>query len=488
MMSNDRQMLHALLRREPSLFLRYAFREIGGEGEYQHNWHVDAVFNALSRVASGEIRRLIITLPPRHLKSVVASTCWPAWLLGLNPALRIIAASYGQDLAEKLARDCLRIMEAPFYRRTFPDVAFTRRSTADFELSHGGGRLSTSLNGPITGRGADLIIIDDPLKAVDISSDTVRTAAITWLTDVLMSRLNDQATGAIVLVMQRLHQSDLAGELLERGGWTELRLPAIAAEEELIPLGGGRAYRRREGEILHPARQSLETLENIRREIGSAAFSAQYLQQPLPAEGNVVRAEWLRTYVPADLEGRGQIVQSWDTASKVEERHDWSVCVTALVDRRHVFILDVWRQRVDFNGLWKAVQTQARKWNASALLVEDAGNGTALIQRLRNKQPRGVPSPLPQRPKTDKRTRLDAASSMIEAGDLRLPSEALWLAIFRAELLGFPSTKHDDQVDALSQLLNWVDRRERDSGCRVGGPIFVNADGSVTDYSRLGHD
>ena len=480
-MGRDQQMLAATLRRELSLFVRYGFREIGGDGDYLHSWYIDAIVHALERVRLGEIRRLIISLPPRHLKSVVVSTCWPAWLLGLNPALRIIAASYGQDLAEKLARDSLRIMDAPFYRRSFRALSLVRRSNADFETSHGGGRLSTSLNGPLTGRGADLIIIDDPIKAADVMSDTARNAAIDWLTNVLMSRLNDQSTGAIVLVMQRLHQNDLAGELIERGGWHELRLPAIAQEQELIPIGGGRLYRRKEAEVLHPARQSREILEAIRAEIGSAAFAAQYLQDPLPAEGNVVKAEWLRTYSPSDLDhGSGQVVQSWDTAIKADERHDWSVCITALVRRRHVFVLDVWRQKVEFTGLWKAVQTLARKWEPTALLIEDAGNGSALIQRLRNEPPPDVPSPIARRPKIDKRSRLDAASSMIEAGDLRLPADASWLGAFKSELLGFPSTKHDDQVDALSQLLNWVDLRERVSRCSVAGPIFVHADGSVS--------
>ena len=473
-MKNDRQMLQALLRREFSLFLRYCFREIGGEAKYLHGWHIDAVIHVLELLRLGEIRRLIITLPPRHLKSVIVSTAWPAWLLGLNPALRIIATSYGQDLAEKLSRDCLRIMDAPFYRSAFPELLLTRRSSADFETSEGGGRLSTSLNGPLTGRGADLIIIDDPIKAADVMSDTARKAAIEWLTNVLMSRLNDQKTGAIVLVMQRLHQNDLAGEMLERGGWYELRLPAIAPEESVISIGGGRVHRQPGGAILHPARQSWETLAAIRAEIGSSTFAAQYLQDPVPAEGNVVKADWLRIYDPALLDtANGQIIQSWDTAIKDEERHDWSVCITALVRKRQIHLLDVWRQKVEFTGLWKAVRLLAREWHPTALLIEDAGNGTALIQRLQNEQPHGVASPIGRRPKLDKRSRLDAASSMIEAGDLWLPSEAPWLATFKSELLGFPSTRHDDQVDALSQLLNWVDRRQRDEELSIGVPIFV---------------
>lgn len=472
-MNHDERMLNALVRRELSFFLRLGFKQIGGEGDYLHSWYIDAIIHALERVRLGEIKRLMITLPPRHLKSVIVSTCWPAWLLGLNPALRIIATSYGQDLAEKLARDCLRIMDSPFYRSAFPDFSLSRRSSADFETSLGGGRLSTSLNGPLTGRGADLIIIDDPIKAADVMSESARTAAIDWLINVLMSRLNDQKAGAIVLVMQRLHQNDLAGELLERGGWHELRLPAIAQEEELLSVGAGRVHRRLAGSVLHSARQSRETLDTIRAEIGSMTFAAQYLQDPLPTEGNVVHPEWLQTYVPSLLNHKhGRIVQSWDTAIKVDERHDWSVCITALVRQRQIYLLDVWRQKVDFTGLWKAVPTQAREWRPTTLLIEDAGNGSALIQRLRNEPPNGVPSPIAIKPKVDKRSRLDAASSMIEAGDLHLPTDAPWLASFKSELLGFPLTRNDDQVDALSQLLSWVDRDNRDWDVGVAGPII----------------
>jgi len=283
--------------------------------------------------------------------------------------------------------------------------------------------------------------------------------------------------------MQRLHQNDLAGELLERGGWCELRLPAVSCDEDLIPIGGGRLYRRPAGAVLHPLRQSIETLNAVKMEIGSTAFAAQYLQDPVPAEGNIVKVDWLRTYDPALVDtSQGKIVQSWDTAMKVEERHDWSVCITALVRRREVYILDVWRQRVEFTGLWKAVQRQSHEWNPNAILIEDAGSGTALIQRLRNENPDGVPSPIARRPKIDKFSRLDAASSMIEAGDLRLPPEAPRLAGFKQELLGSPSARHDDQVDALSQLLGWVDQRQSDGEVTVAGPIFIRSDGELTGW------
>lgn len=472
-MSNEQNILRALLRREFGLFLRYGLREIGGGVDYIHGWYVDAIIHALEEVRAGNCRRLIITLPPRYLKSVIVSTCWPAWLLGLNPSLRIIAASYGQDLAEKFARDSLGIMESRWFRSAFPGLVLARRTIADFETIDGGGRLSTSLNGPLTGRGADLIIIDDPLKGADLMSDNARTAAIDWLTNVLLSRLNDKATGAIVLVMQRLHQADLAGELIERGGWKELRLPAIAEEEEQIPIGGGRMHVRKTGDVLHPQRECRAVLEQQRFQMGSAAFAAQYQQQPVPAFGNIVNSNWLRTYALPVEPLRGIVVQSWDTASKSGLNCDWSVCITAIIVGQLIYVVDVWREKVEFPALLKMAIARARTFSANVLLIEDQASGTQLLQALKAAQENGVQYPTRRRPEADKWTRLSGVSSMIEAGQLLLPVEAPWLADFKAELLAFPSGRHDDQVDALSQLLTWArDQQRFDSSEGIGMPIF----------------
>lgn len=465
-----------LVRRDFVSFVLRAFPTIRGGSALELNWHIDAIAFQLSRIANGSSKRLLLTLPPRQLKSFMTSIAWVAWQLGINPRLSFVCVSYSNELSAKFARDCRAIMQSEWYRRTFPRTIITPSRTAvhDFETSVGGGRLATSVGGTLTGRGGDIIILDDVLKPDEASSAAVRESVNDWFASTLASRLNDKKTGAIIAVMQRLHQYDLAGMLLESGGWDELSLPAIATEDCLIPLMRGQFHQRHEGEPLHGAREPVPVLEQIHASIGSAAFAAQYQQQPLPAKGNIVKAEWLKQYnEPPD---RGKIVQSWDTASKTEERNDWSVCVTAHVDGRTAYILDVWREKVEFSDLWKAVQRLAREWHPKTLLIEDTGNGTALIQRLRNDRPQGVPTPLPRKPKLDKASRLDAASSMMEAGDLLLPGEAPWLANFKAELLGFPSTRHDDQVDAISQLMNWLDQRH--DGNVLCRPIVVRSHSS----------
>lgn len=281
----------------------------------------------------------------------------------------------------------------------------------------------------------------------------------------LTSRLNDKASGAIITVMQRLHEHDLAGMLLETPGWRELRLSAIAAEDEIIALPRGKMHYRKAGDILHPERENLAVLDAQKLAMGSLAFEAQYQQNPLPAVGNMVRAEWLRTYTDADLAARpGHIMQSWDTASKDGVHNDWSVCITANVYRAEVRILDVFRKKLTFPDLKRHAIRLAEEYRPQRLLIEDAASGQQLLQVLRNDQPRGVPLPIPRRPELDKVSRMAGASGQIEGGQLLLPQDAPWLPEFKAELLGFPNARFDDQADALTQLLNWVLRQHGTSG------------------------
>ncbi|WP_417595932.1 phage terminase large subunit [Parasphingorhabdus sp.] len=450
----------AAIRSDFGLFLRFVFRELGGESAYKHNWHIDAIIHQLDRVLDGENQRLAITMPPRHLKSRTTSVAWTAWSMGHNPSLSFLCISYGQDLAEDHASDCLKIMQSSWYRRAFPSLVLTRRAVADIRTSAGGRRMATSIDGVTTGFGADIIIIDDPMKTQDVMSQPAREKVIRWFDDTISQRLNDQATGAIIIVMQRLHEGDLVGVLKEREGWHELCLPAIAERDEDIPLTRGRVWHRRAGCALHPARQSLEVL--LRRKADNPfVFASQYQQKPIPAHGNIIEASWLRSYNPdlVDL-CHGQIIQSWDTASKDNPFNDWSVCVTVLVQGKSVYIIDVFRARLQFHQLKAKAIELARLHGVKIMLIEDASSGTALIQSLRAEDLAGVPPPIPRRPEGDKVARALNASAMIQAGRLFLPKHAHWLGDFTGEVLGFPASSHDDQVDALSQLLLWVQEKD----------------------------
>lgn len=476
-MSTERQLLAAFLRQEFTVFLEFAFRELGGEDVYQHNWHIDALAWQLERIRTGDNRRLIVTMPPRHLKSLTVCVAWVAWMLGHNPALRFICVSYGYELAEKHARDCLRLMNSGWYRLAFPRVGFVKAAVLDFETSQGGGRLSTSVGGVVTGRGADIILVDDPIKADDALSETARNAAKTFLFNTLLSRLNDQTTGSIILVMQRLHEADLAGELLSLGGWHELRLPAIATEDETIQTGEDSFYQRRCGCALHPSRLPLSELYAIRAR-DSRAFASQYQQEPVPAHGNFVDPDWLQYYDEPPT--KGIVVQSWDTASKTGVNNDYSVAITAVYHERRFYVLDVFRRRVDFVALRARLCMLCEQYGVERLLIEEAASGLQLIQLLRQSRGDSVPLPIACKPEGDKLSRFAAQASQIEAGALVLPRTAPWLAEFISEVIGFPNARYDDQADALAQMLRHAPRKE--SPVTVAGPLIYSEETGWRDY------
>jgi predicted phage terminase large subunit-like protein len=480
MISNE-QVLPALLRQHFSLFLRFAYREIGGDGALQWNFHLDAVIHQLERIRTGANQRLIVTVPPRHLKSVML-TAWVAWMMGRNPAARFICASYGSELAEKHARDCLRIMSSPWYRRAFPSLLLTRRAVLHFETSAGGHRVSTSVGGVLTGIGADYVVIDDPMKADDTHSESARETVKAWLDESLRFRLESLDRSAIILVMQRLHEDDLAGELLSRGGWHELRLPSIAPADELVEIGERRFYRRREGHALHPARQSLARLQELQAE-NALVFAAQQQQDPVPRTGNYVDPAWFQTYETAPQSGL--VVQSWDTATKTGLSNDYSVAITAIYYERRFYIVEVHRERMDFAALRQRVEELCNKYRVQRLLIEDAASGQQLLQMLR-KPPRGVPLPIPCRPDTDKHVRFHAQASRIQAGEVVLPATAPWLPNFIKEVAAFPNGRFDDQADALAQLLRHGAPYVEEF-C-TAGPILVSPDDPPLDYGDYMED
>jgi predicted phage terminase large subunit-like protein len=460
---NENALLDAILREDFASFTHRSFQLISQGNAFQPNWHLQAMAYQLARLRDGETTRLIVTVPPRSLKSITISVAWVAWMLGHDPKLRFVCVSYSAELSLKHARDCRAVMQSDWYRRIFPGTILSRERNAehDFQTTRRGGRLSTSVGGTLTGRGGDIIVIDDPIKPDEAMSELARTNVIEWFSNTLLSRLNDKQSGAIVLVMQRLHEADLAGFLLEKGGWDELKLPAIAEIDEAIPLGRGRIQQRRVGDVLHSAREPMAKLEELRGAMGSAVFSAQYQQAPIPADGAMIERAWLskRYNRKPEKQPGDRIVQSWDCASKEGLQNDYSVCLTVLVRKRDVYVLDVYRARVDFPKLHRQAITLARVHGANAILIEDTASGTPLLQHLWSDQPQGVPRPIRRRPEGDKKTRMFGECSRIEAGELILPENASWLADFERELLGFPNTRHDDQVDALSQLLNWLARR-----------------------------
>ncbi len=405
----------------------------------------------------GEIKRLIITVPPRSLKSICASVAFPAFVLGHDPRRRFICVSYSEALARKHANDCRAVMRSELYSRLFPNtrISAAKDSELEFATTLGGNRLATSVGGTLTGRGGNFILIDDPKKPQDASSQVARENCKQWFANTLLSRLDNKTNDAIVVVMQRLHEDDLVGYLLEQGGWEHLNLPAIAECEQSIALSATRSHLRRPGDVLHPEHEPRCVLDELKRSMGSLAFAAQYQQEPVAEGGNLVKWEWFQFYdKPPARNSQDRIIVSWDTALSAKELASFSACVVLQVRGESAHVLEVIRERLEYPDLKRKVIELHRLWryaaNDYALLIENKGSGMSLIQDLKGEHIHAIAVD----PGGDKVMRMNEQTARIEAGSVFLPKQAPWLDEFRREILAFPAGRYTDQVDAFSQALN----------------------------------
>ncbi len=295
-----REVVSALMRQKLEPFLAAVMQTVDPGVEYLSNWHIGLMAEYLQAVARGEVRRLVINLPPRSLKSVTVSVAWPAWLLGQAPDKRIICASYSMGLAEKHSTDTRLVMQSEWYRAVFPKTRIRRGENRKGKLvtTRQGFRLATSVGGTLTGEGGDILIADDLLNPEQALSDVRRKAAIRWFDQTFLSRLNKPSAGAVVLVMQRLHPEDITAHVLEgnRQQWEHVCLPAVTDRTRRMAMGDVQ-YLWRVGEALHPARMPEAWVQQARSEMGEAAFEAQYMQRPAPPGGSMVKRAWLRYYV-----------------------------------------------------------------------------------------------------------------------------------------------------------------------------------------------
>jgi predicted phage terminase large subunit-like protein len=449
-----------------------AFAWLASRGQWQIAPHLDLLAERLLDVAQGRLTRLLIQMPPRHGKSEFASAHFPAWYLGTFPERRVILASYEHGFAASWgakARD--RFAEwGPALWRLW--VRKDRQAADDWQVGgHGGGMICAGVGGPITGRGADLLIIDDPVKsAEEADSHTYRERAWNWYRATAYTRLEPR--GALILIMTRWHEDDLAGRVLaeaEKTGepWQVVALPALAEAGDVL----GRA----EGEPLWPARYPAPALAAIRESIGPYWWEALYQQRPAPPGGALFQRGWWRFYSQGDLPARfDQVLQSWDMAFKQTSDSDYVVGqVWGSVGAR-ILLLDQVRERMDFARTVAAVEALSGRWPQATLkLVEDSANGPAVISALQHRV-RGL---YPVKPQGGKLSRAQAILPLVAAGNVWLPDpqEQPWVEGFLAETRSFPVGAHDDQVDAMSQGL------QRFLGVRDPRPAARSVKGTLQD-------
>lgn len=434
-----------------SRLLAYAAYQWPG---YQPAPHHRLIARHLEAVERGEITRLMIFMPPRAGKSMLVSEYFPAWYLGRNPAHHLIAATYAQELADDFGRKVRNQLAGTDFRRIFPGVTLhgDSQSAKRFHVHAGaeqsGAYFATGIGGPMTGKGAHCLLIDDAVKnREEAESETIRRRNKDWYTSTAYTRL--MPGGRIVVVMTRWHEDDLAGWLLREHaheGWTVLNLPAVAEANDAIG--------RTEGEALWPAAYPLDALAKIKASIGSRDWGALYQQRPSPAEGGVFKLAWFPRY-EKPVEYR-RIVQSWDTAYKPGEENDPSACLTFGEHAGGYDLLHCLAERLEYPDLKARLVRHAADWNAAGVLIEDKASGQSLIQDLRRETVLPVVPIRVAANSGNKLTRAMAVSPLCEAGRVRLPRHAAWLADFEMQLMNFPNDAHDDCVDALSQYLNRV--------------------------------
>lgn len=460
------RLLDELCRRDFQTFLERVFHTIDPGRPLERNWHLDAMCAAATEVFEGRDQRLLITIPPRYMKSVTFSVAFPAWAIGRDPTLKIITASYGQELSLAHARSFRRVVRSAWYAKVFPTTAQSvlRDTESQWHTRQGGFRWSLSLGGAFTGLGADIIIVDDMMNAKDASSPVERERVKRFYNETLITRLDDKRTGRIIAIQQRLHEDDLAGHLLDKGLFKHLNLPAIAERDETIALGGGRNFHRRLGEVLNPAREPRGLLDHTRAEMGARAFAAQYQQNPTPSESDHFRWDNIQFYDVAPPRDRLQsLVQSWDTALAVSPTADWSVCSTWGFDGQAWLLLEVTRWRLSYPDLLAKVRAERQRWRTNMIIVEASGVGIPLLkdlaQDMRCLSDRRHHAPNCQRhgytPKLGKEERLASQVERLYSGHAKFPRQAPWLEDLKREFMAFPAGRHDDQVDSVTQFLEW---------------------------------
>lgn len=418
---------------------------------YQIAPHHQLMARYLEAIEKREIKRLLITMPPRHGKTMLTSEFFPAWYLGRNPDHEIMFATYSKDRAQDVGLKVKSQMEGVRYGEVFStQLRSDSKSKSHLATVTGGAFYATGVGGTITGRGANLFLMDDLIKSrEDAESELSRRRVIEWYRGTAYTRL--MKNGVIILIMTRWHTHDLAGMILEeyKDDWVHLDMPALCVRG-VDKLG------RVKDDPLWPEMFSTKDLKEIRRVIGTREFTSQYQQRPIGEEGSIVKLNWFERYVEAPEASKfRRIIQSWDTAYDSKSTHDPSVCTVwgELEDSSRIYLLDVWRQRAEYPMVRKSIFAMYERWpTTNKILIENRTSGKSIVKDLSNTT---LPI-LPVLGEGDKTVRLMTVSGMIEAGKVVLPESAPWLYEYETEICQFPLGRHDDQVDSTSQALSYL--------------------------------
>lgn len=447
------------------VFFKHAWRILEPETKLLWNWHHSLISEYLVAARMGQVTRLIINIAPRTTKSLMTAVCFPAWVWATEPHARFLFGSYADALATKHSVLRRRLIESPWYRWAYPQVKLLDDTNMKTEYSNTatGFMKSAGIKGAVTGEGGDYIIIDDPHNPKGAESVAERSTILQNFDLAWSTRLNDKKTGRIIIIMQRLHENDLTGHLLARNlGYEHVKVPTIAEGNTRVVLPrSNRVIERQDGDLLHPERDGADEIEKAKLELGSYGFAGQHQQAPVPREGAMIKASWLR-YYSAEPARFDQLLASWDLSFKGTERSDFVVGTLWGRYQALYYLLDLTRGRWGFPDTLAAFRAFAGKHAHRGVIkhvVEARANGQALIDSLK----REIPGIVPYEPKAAKEERLAIVAPLFEAGNILLPSNVPWLNDYVAELTIFPMGANDDQVDSTAQgLLKLSERKTID--------------------------
>lgn len=465
----------SVLRDSLAEFIKAAWPLLEPNGRpYAPSVASEAVIAHLQAVGDGKIRKLLIALPPGSGKSTLATIAFLPWLWLKNPALRGIHASYAFELANTMSRRARRLVESAWYERISGiELRKDQNRSHDWANTQSGQRISVGVGGALTGYRADLAIIDDSLNAVDARSKATREGVNTWFDEALSTRLDKPDEAATIVIQQRLHSTDLIGHLLEQGGWDALILPAEYDPDRRTVTSIWEDPRSEAGEVLCPELHSQKFLAEQKHVLGTAAYAGQYLQDPQDAEGGLFQRQWWGFHKPdgtaadssrrprgCDTE-RGAValpsafdrtIVSLDAAFKDLSTSDNVSFVVLGVLGAERYVIDHRLGKMGFTKTCEVLKELVRKYPGATVLVEDKANGSAILNSLQ----KVVPNLVPINPQGGKESRAAAVSPGVEAGQIFLPEGVSWLGEWVEEFAGFPRAKHDDQVDAFTQALNYL--------------------------------
>lgn len=472
-MSRDSELMKLIYRNSLSAFIEKSFGTVDAGSEYHHGWHIDAIAELLTACKDREVKRAIINIPPRSLKSISCTVAFPAWLLGLDPKTKIMTASYAQSLSYKHSQDTRFIMQSDWYKAVFPKtiLAKDQNEKGKFMTTERGHRLAVSVGSSAIGEGGNFLIVDDGLNPTQAASDLERENANNWYRQGFTSRLNDPKNDVMIVVMQRLHEDDISGMLLAQGGYEHLCLPAINDSRKTISIGKDKIKVWEEGELLQPERLSQEVLDLKKIEMGSFSFAGQYQQTPVPAGGGILKKEYWQYWEGTTPPETVDIVQVYDTAFTEKATNDYCARTTWGVftggdGQLNIILLERLNKRMEFPELLAEAKESYKKFTKlktnepPLVLIEEKASGLPLIQELRRSGVR-VKGIKRNANSGDKVSRAHNITHILESGKVWVPCNNVvvdgknnftpkpYAQEVIDQCMAFPNGTYDDLVDTV---------------------------------------